>query len=204
LAAEKYVADWRDNPVLPMPAEKVVHAVGAPDAPVQVVVFGDYQEPNTAKLDAQLRGWIEKNEKSIRYTWRHFPGDSKCNPQVSKVFFEHGCLTSKAAEAAATLGGEAAYWKMHAWLLSHQAGMSEQAVKTGATAVGLDAEALAGAIQGAPVGLALMEDIQAAAALGVGQIPCVYVNGKLVPRWSREGDNVMERIIDEAAKRPAR
>ena len=32
----------------------------------------------------------------------------------------------------------------------------------------------------------------------------IYVDGKYVERWKREGDNVLERIIDDAAANPGK
>ncbi|MBX3386618.1 MAG: thioredoxin domain-containing protein [Phycisphaeraceae bacterium] len=199
-ASEKYVADWRDQPVRPMPPDAVERSMGPKDAPVQVVVFGDFQEPNTAKVDALVRGWIDGNIRPVRYVFRHFPGDNTCNQRVSRVFFQHGCLTARAAEAAGVVGGEQGYWAMHAWLLQNQANMSVEAVRRGAAAVGLNADAVVQAMNSPAVEQAIQDDIAAAARLNVGQIPCVYVNGKFVPRWSREGDDVMGRIVEEAAK----
>ncbi len=65
LASEKYVADWRDQPARSLPPEQVVHAVGDVAAPVEVVVYGDFQEPNTARVDAMIREAVEKNPKLV-------------------------------------------------------------------------------------------------------------------------------------------
>lgn len=206
LAREKYVADWRDETVRAQPADTVRRVRGSEDAPVEVVVFGDLQEPNTAKIDAQLREWLDlpsdRGGKPVRYVFRHYPGDKTCNTRLPRTFFEHGCLTARAAEAAGLLGGDDAYWRMHVWLLQNQQGMGMEAVRRAATETGLDAEALISALINPRVNAAIQEDINAAVALGVGQIPCIYVNGKFVRRWWRENDNVMERIIDEAAATP--
>lgn len=200
LASEKYLADWREQKPRPTQPDTVERALGEKDAPVQVVVFGDFQEPNTAKLDAMLRGWIGSNAKPIRYVFRHFPGTSACNPQVPRVIFEHGCRAAQAAEAAGVIGGDASYWAMHAWLMDNPKPMTPDAVRNGAAAIGLDADAVAQAMNAPAVQAAIQEDVAAAARYGVGVIPCVFVNGKFVPRWIREGDDVMGRIIDEAAK----
>lgn len=203
LASEKYVADWRDQNVRAIPTEQTVHAIGPADAPVQIVVYGDYEEPNTAKLDAMLRGMIDQ-KKPIRYIWRQFPGNKDCNPRVPRVIFANGCTAAQAAEAAATIGGEEAYWKLHTWMLSNQKTLTLAQIQAGAKSLGIDSEALAKAMQTPAVAMAIQEDVSTSAALGVGQIPCIYVNGKWVQRWSRDGDNIMERIVDEAAKTKAK
>jgi protein-disulfide isomerase len=203
LAREKYIADWREELVLAnvagMPKRELKNGAGS----VEVVVFGDFLEPNTAKIDAMLRDWAGKpvggGGKPVRYVFRHYPGDKTCNTRLPKTFFENGCLAARAAEAAFAIGGAEAYWKMHGWLMSNQQGFGPEAVRRGAAAVGLDPDALVSAADSAAVQGAIAADIADATRFNVGQIPSIYVNGKFVKRWTREGDNVMERIIDEAA-----
>lgn len=203
LAREKYIADWRDETARVQPADNTRRMLENTPASVEIVVYGDYQEPNTAKLDAELRAWIAKpvtgGGKPIRYVFRHYPGDKGCNPRLPKTFFEHGCLTARAAEAAGLLGGDEAYWKMHAWLLANQKNMSMDAVRRGAAEIGLDPDTLIASLVNPRVLAAISEDVNAAAAINVDRIPCIFVNGKPVKRWWRENDNVLERIIDEAA-----
>lgn len=205
LAKEKYIADWRDEAVMPNVAGTPRRELKNGDASVEVVVFGDFLESNTAKLDAMLREWgtkpIGQGGKPIRYVFRHYPGDKTCNTRLPKTFFENGCLAARAVEAAALVGGEEGYWKMHAWIFANRAGFNLEAVRRGAAAAGLDADAVVSALERPEAQGAVGGDLAAAHALNVGQIPCVYVNGKFVKRWTREGDNVMERIIDEAASR---
>jgi protein-disulfide isomerase len=203
-AKEKYIADWRDEVALQDVAGKGRHELRNESGHVEVVVFGDYLETNTAKIDAELRAWAGKPTKQggkpIRYVFRHYPGDKACNTRLPKTFFEHGCLAARVAEAAFVVGGEEGYWKMHTWLLGNQSGFGPGVVAAAATAAGLDPAAVASAMDRAEVQAAIAEDIADATRLRVGQIPCVYVNGKFVKRWTREGDNVMQRIIDEASK----
>lgn len=205
LAREKFIADWRDEPVRANVTGTPRRELKNDSAKVEVVVFGDFLESNTAKVDAQLREWAGKpvtaGGKPIRYVFRHYPGDKECNPALPRTFFEHGCLAAKTAEAASVVGGAEAYWQMHAWLLSNQKGFGPASIPVAAGAIGIDAGSLAAALGRAEVQSAINEDLAASRLLGVGQIPCIYVNGKFVKRWWREGDNVMERIIDEAATR---
>lgn len=204
LAKEKYIADWRDEAVMANVAGTPRREIKNGDASVEVVVFGDFLEANTGKLDAMLREWgtrpVGQGGKPIRYVFRHYPGDKSCNTRLPKTFFENGCLAARAVEAVALVGGDEAYWKMHTWIFANQTGFNLESVRRGATAVGLDADAVLSALERPEVQGAVGGDLAAAYALNVGQIPCVYVNGKFVKRWTREGDNVMERIIDEAAR----
>lgn len=209
LAREKAIADWREEKTVQIPTEKSPRSIGNADAPVQIVVFGDYQEENTQKADRMIRAWVfgpgglakdASHTKPIRYTFRHFPGDKRCNNKLPKTFFPFGCMTAKAAEAAGLLGGETAFWKMHDWLIQHPTPMDLDNIKKAAREIGLDGGAVITGMDNVAVDAAIQEDIAAAQAIGVGQIPAIYINGRFVKTWTREGDNVLERIIDEAAQ----
>jgi protein-disulfide isomerase/uncharacterized membrane protein len=208
LARVKAVADWRDEMVRPIAAEKSPRVLGKPNSPVQVIVFGDYQEENTQKVDKMLRAWLtgpgglaksDAEAKAFQYTFKHFPGDKSCNAKLYKTFFEFGCMTAKAAEAAGLVGGEEGFWKMHNWLINNPKPMGLDAIKKGARAVGLDGDAVVASMNQAAVTAAIGEDVDAGHTIAVAQIPAIYINGKFVKTWSREGDDVLGRIIDEAA-----
>lgn len=213
VARDKARKDWEAEPDMVFMQDTTPHALGKPDAPVKVVIFGDFQEPNTAQADKIVRSWIfgpggtakdAASARNIHYTFRHFPGDKACNPKLPRTIFEQGCLASRAAESAAVLGGEPAYWKMHDWLLSNQTGFGYDAVKRGAKALALDPDAFVSTLNNARVGAAIQNDIDAAEAIGVNQIPKIYIQGKFVKTWTREGDNVLERIADKAAQDAAK
>jgi protein-disulfide isomerase len=208
LAKVAVIEWWRAEQVKSIPAEKSPRAIGKADAPVQVVVFGDFQEENTQKVDKMIRAWVtgpgglakaEGETKPIRYIFKNFPGDKSCNDKLYKTFFEFGCMTAKAAEATGVVGGEAAYWKMHDWLINNPGKMGLDSIKKGARAIGLDADAVITAMGNAAVTAAIQEDVAAGHAIGVGQIPAIYVNGKFLKTWNRENDNVLERVIEDAA-----
>ncbi len=202
LAREKYIADWRDETARPN-AGVGRRELKNGDGRVEVVVFGDLFESNTAKVDAMLREWaakpVEQGGKPIRYVYRHFPFDKACNPSVQKTFFENSCLAAQAAEAAAVVGGPDAAWRMQEWLMKNPKGFGVEAARRAAGELGLDADAIVAAMNGAEAQGAVSRDVNDARMMGLNLIPAVHVNGKLVRRWTREGDNVLERIIDEAA-----
>ncbi|MBN2445730.1 MAG: thioredoxin domain-containing protein, partial [Phycisphaerae bacterium] len=120
LALEKYVADWRDQPARNIPPETEPWFMGDADASVTVELWGDFQEPYTAQADAIVRQFVA-DHGNVQYAFRHFPFDRDCNTAL-KVETRHplACEAARAAEAAGRLGGSAAYWKMHVWLMEHQ------------------------------------------------------------------------------------
>jgi protein-disulfide isomerase len=168
---------------------------------VEIVVYGDYQEENTVKLDAQIKEAME-GRTNVRYVWRQYPVDPSCNTTLppgvpAASVHAKACLAAKAAEAAGMLGGEDAYWKMHAWLMENWKTLDGAGIEKAAKGFGWDVEKFK-ALQGTPnVAEAILEDCQAAKLVGLTRLPYVIVNDKVVPRVLREGDNVMKRIVEE-------
>lgn len=119
LALQKYVEDWQDEPVRNLPPDRVAHTLGREDAAIQIVLWGDYQEPGTAMADAAARQFAS-GRADVAYTFRHYPFNSDCNPNLPYPRHVLACWAAHAAEAAGALGGEEAYWKMHAWLMDNQ------------------------------------------------------------------------------------
>ena len=199
-AIEKYIDDWRAQGARRAPVDPHPHWIsGTPEAKVQVLVFGDYDDENTAKLDFAVRQLVH-GRSDYAYSFRHYPASNECNPKLTKAFTEQGCAAARACEAAGIVGGEAAYGKMHEWLLSREGSLSPDFVTKAATSLGLDAAKLGTTMNDPAVAAAINEDIAAAGTMGVIQIPQVYVNGKWLPRWMKEGDDVLGRVLTEASK----
>lgn len=209
LAFEKYVADWREEPVRTLPPDAPARTLGAAEPRVDIVLWGDYQEPFTAEADGIIRAFVAGRPEA-RYTFRHFPFNGDCNPQIQERRHPRACRAAQAAEAAGLLGGAAAYWGMHTWLMEHQAEFSDQTLRAAAATLGLDADALLAALDRPEVQAAIADDIEAARQLprlrlgvppGVHSIPTIFVNGRYIPRWRLDEAPVLQTILDEAAGR---
>lgn len=203
LAATKFFEDWQKSPVMDIPAPAADHVKISPVSGerVDVVVFGDFNEPNCKKVDAMIKGWIAT--KPIAYSWRHFPFDSACNPAVPKTMFPNGCAAAKAVEAAAIVGGSEGYWNMHDILFQKSASLTPNLISMAGGVIGLDQARFDKELQGSMAAKLVQDDAIVGQRMGFRAIPAIYVNGKLVERWSRnESDNVLERVIDYAAKHP--
>jgi len=201
-AIEKYIADWREQPRAALPADART-ALGPAEARVQVVIFGDYQEQNTAEADALARAELAAHG-DVRYVFRHFPFDAACNPGVQSTRHPWACRAARTAEAAGLLGGSDEFWKVHVWLLANRQELNEQTlIAAAAAAVALDADALARQAESPEAAAAVRGDAELGRRLGVRGIPTVFVNGRRVPRWRLPGgQSVLERILAAARNEP--
>jgi predicted DsbA family dithiol-disulfide isomerase len=86
---------------------------------------------------------------------------------------------------------------MHRWLLEHdQRGLV--ALRAAAAELGLDVERLRGALREPAVLDVPREDAADGSAAGLTSVPYLLVDGRHVPRWRREGDELLARILDHA------
>ncbi|MCP3905767.1 MAG: thioredoxin domain-containing protein [Planctomycetes bacterium] len=197
-ALEKYVEEWRAQFTRQLPPDQNDWTWGPANAAARVMVWGDYQEPYTAQLDARIRAVVEARD-DVSYSFRHYPIDQSCNSSASRTMHPFACRGSQAAEAAGRLGGREVYWKMHTWLMENQVPLDDAKISEGARAVGLDPAALLKEMQSPEVAAAIQEDGAAAKRQGLRGVPFAFVNSKNVVYWSLAGEPLPERIIEEAA-----
>jgi protein-disulfide isomerase len=198
-AREKYIGDWRAQPVRRVPSDPAAWTIGPTDAPVHFVVWGDYQEPITAEAD-RIMQQIVASRDDTRYTFRHYPVNKDCNPVTPASLYPLACRMSQAAEAAGRLGGSHGYWAMHAWLMDHQRQFSEEAVIKAAASIGLDTQRFVAEMGSAGTAAEIAADATAARDLGLRGVPFIFVNGKRVPRWRVGNEEILGGIADEAAE----
>lgn len=196
-AFDKYISDWWLAPPRRMPADTHDRSIGPDDAPARIVVWGEYQEPGTGRLDARLREIIA-DMPDVRYTFRHYPIDQSCNPSAARTLHPLACRASQAAEAAGRLGGTEAYWRMHEWLFANIDEFSDETLRAAAIEMDLDADALFAEMDSPEVAEAIEEDSRAGKRMGLRAIPFLFINERRVPRWRLEGQPVLETMIEKA------
>jgi protein-disulfide isomerase len=203
-ALEKYMADWRERPQQVIPDSITKRALGTANAPVTVVVFGDYQEEGTREVDGILRLFATGPDSKMKYAFAYFPVDQSCNPYTQVTKFAGACRCVAAAEGADIMAGPEVFWKMHNWLMLTKGVFTDQALDTEAALEGLDMAAYHEAMANPAVKQKIAGDGAAASQLGIQSIPLVFVNGKQVPRWKLENENLLPRMVREEAERVER
>ncbi len=198
-ALEKYMADWRERPVQAIPESITKRALGKANAPVTVVVFGDYQEEGTREVDGLLRLFATGPDYGMKYVFANFPVDQSCNPYVDGTKFAGGCRCSLAAEGADIMAGSDAFWKVHNWIMASKGVFTDKALEAEAQFDGLDPALLKEAMANPAAKAKVVADAAAGKSLGIQSIPMVFINGRYVPRWKLENENLLPRMIREEA-----
>lgn len=194
-AYEKYLADWRAQAARSLPPPgRGEQRVASPR--VEVVLWGDYLEPNTRTLDERLRRALQ-GVNGASYSFRYFPLDISCNEELPRTLYPGACLAARAAEAAYRAGGQEALEVMHAFLMDSSGRPTRDEIEVQALGLGLG-DRFRAYLDSGEVARALQGDIENARAMTIRSIPLLFIAGKLVPRWKLEGASVPEAILAEA------
>jgi protein-disulfide isomerase len=142
------------------------HIRGAPDAPVTLVEYGDFECPYCGRAEPAIRELLSKWGDELRYVFRHLPL-SDVHPWAQ--------LAAEAAEAA---GAQGAFWEMYDVLLAHQGELTPGSLRRYARELGLDGERLVEELRRRTHASRVSEDVASADASGVSGTPSFFVNGR--------------------------
>ncbi len=206
---ERWAKEWSQQPLARGASENARRWVGAAKdaAKVEIVLFGDFQERGTAQADSWIRA-IVQDRTDTRYSFRQFPADPSCNPSVPKRMHPLACQFAKTAEAVAMSGGDEAYWKAHdrifqGLLNGKGQDFTDANLRDICTEFKLDYAKVNADRTTAATSDVIKNDIEAATAVKVAELPTIFVNGKRVGRFRGPGaddDATLKAIIEMASK----
>ena len=142
------------------------HIRGAPDAPVTLVEYGDFECPYCGRAEPAIRELLSEWGDDLRYVFRHLPL-SDVHPWAQ--------LAAEAAEAA---GAQGAFWEMYDVLLAHQGKLTPGSLREYARELGLDGERLTEELRRRTHAARVGEDVASADASGVSGTPSFFINGR--------------------------
>ena len=137
-----------------------------------VVVFGDYEDPESGACWRALSGLLERIDFTA--AWRHLP-IGELHP--------HANGAALAAEGAAAQGR---FWEYHDVLLSRQDALSVPDLLTYAGALGLDVALLMDDMQEGRHAERVLDDVRSAVASDALATPAVFVQGVRLGGWDTD------------------
>ena len=151
------------HPRLALPIGPEDHVLGGPEAPLTLVMYGDYTCPYTRRASAFVEVARRKLGRRMRYAFRHFPRED-LHPEAT--------LLAEAAHAAAAQGK---FWDMHEALL-----LAEEPVDPAAIAaqLGLDLARFATELQARTHRAQVSRELEGGTLSGVTGTPTLFINGK--------------------------
>jgi protein-disulfide isomerase len=165
-------------------------AKGPANAKVTLQVFSDFECPFCVRAAPTLADVEERFRGRLRIVWRNYP----------LPMHDRARPAARAALFAFTEGGNPAFWKMHDWLFSPQADLSEAGFRRAAVQLSLDPARVERAMHDAELDSVIDADVAAGDAAGVEGTPAVFINDYYLmgARFESEYAIVIERALREA------
>ena len=140
------------------------HSVGADEAPVTLVEYGDFECRYSGAAMPAVQRLLRLRLQTVRFVYRHFPLVN-AHP--------HAEMAAEAAEAAGTRGR---FWALHDWLFEHRP-LDPVQIMLGVEEAGLDSTAVAHELVGRQHADRVRRDFASGVRSGVTGTPTFFVNG---------------------------
>src|SRR5215207_5239976 len=139
--------------------------VGNVEAPVRIIMFGDYESAACASAHDVIKDLLENYDGRINFTFRHFP--------LTRVHQK----AHKAAEAAIGAAQEGKFWEMHQHLFDHRRSLGMISLKSYAREVGVLDKRFLENLMNSYYGWFVQDDLREGLDRGVTDIPALFVKG---------------------------
>jgi protein-disulfide isomerase len=147
------------------PLEDVDHLRGEPGAPLELVMFGDFQCPFCLGAQSVLRRVRERLGDRLVFAFRHLP------------IPERHPLAPLAAEASESAAAQGRFWEYHDALFENQPKLSRETMLAVATDLGLDVERMGAEIDAEAHRERIARDLNSAERSGATGTPTFFTNG---------------------------
>ncbi len=137
---------------------------GAPNAPVLLIEFADYECPYCQKIDADLRKLEGEYSGKVLFAFKDFPLPMHKHAQ-------------KASEAARCAGLQGKFWEYHDLLFEKGSGLEISQLKEDARTLKLDTAKFDQCLDFGETATAVKKDQEQGQKLGLTGTPSFFVNG---------------------------
>ncbi len=152
--------------LLSPPLEDLDHVRGDREAPLQLVMFGDFQCPFCLGAQSILRRVHERLGDRLLFGFRHLP------------IPERHPLAPLAAEASEAAAAQGRFWDYYDALYASQPKLSREVMLEVAGDLGLDVERVTAELDSGVHRERVARDLASAEASGATGTPTFFVNGK--------------------------
>jgi protein-disulfide isomerase len=148
------------------------HVLGADDAPVTLVEYGDFQCPHCARAHTVLPKVLKRLGENVRFVFRHFPL-AEAHPNAIHA--------AEASESVAALAGLDGFWRMHDLMFDHQRdgddSLDDEHLVRYAEQAGADPAAVALDLAGDSYEAKVKSSFMSGVRSGVNGTPTFFING---------------------------
>jgi protein-disulfide isomerase len=162
--------------------------MGSADAPVQFVVFTDFECPYCAETEPVLKRIVQTYGSDVSLVMRDFPMPNR-----------KAALPSAIAARCASMQGK--YWPYHDLLFANRTSLTDENFRRFAAETGLNTEAFSQCLANPATRTTLEREIDQARAYGVDATPTMFINGRLLSGTATFEQ--LSRLIEAERRRPA-
>ncbi|MDB4981075.1 MAG: DSBA-like thioredoxin domain protein [Myxococcales bacterium] len=143
------------------------HAKGPKNAPLQVVIFSDFQCPFCSRVEPTLTQMEKEYGGKVHMVWKNYPLPFHNNAEP-------------AAEAAMAAGAQGKFWEMHDKLFANQQSLDRPSLEKYAQELGLDMGKFKADLDGSKYKSVIDAEQKEGSAVGVNGTPAVFINGRKI------------------------
>jgi protein-disulfide isomerase len=158
--------------------------VGPANAPVEIVVFSDFECPYCGQVGPLLDQVLERNAKNVKVVFKHFP-----------LAFHKSARPAAIAAMAAQKQGK--FWEMHDRLFQHQKNLTPEKFRALAQELKLNLAQFDKDQAGPEAAQRLDKDINDGRRAGVRGTPTLFINGR---RVKDRNAAMIQQMINEELK----
>jgi protein-disulfide isomerase len=147
------------------PLEDIDHVRGARGAPLELVMFGDFQCPFCLGAQSVLRRVRDRLGDRLVFAFRHLP------------IPERHPLAPMAAQASEAAAAQGKFWEYHDALFAAQPKLSLKTAVVVGKDLGLDTDRLQAEVEGEVYVERIARDVASAEASGATGTPTFFANG---------------------------
>jgi protein-disulfide isomerase/uncharacterized membrane protein len=181
---QQIVAEFEAAPRHEIPVDQTDPMLGPADAPLQLVVFSDFQCPVCRRFAVYLRELADRRGDELQVVFKHWPLGTDCNPALKRNLHPRACRAALAAESARR---QNKFWCYHDALIAAprwEAG--DEYFKKLARDCGLDGEQFDAALDDAATAEKVQADVLLGTQLGVNGTPTLFLNGRRLPDYREQ------------------
>jgi protein-disulfide isomerase len=156
-------------------------SLGAPDAPVEIVIFDDFECPYCARTVPLLKQVLDVYSGKVRLVFKNFPLAMHKNARNASL-------------AALAAGRQGKFWPLHDLLFENYKQLTPEKILQLAKQTDLDMEQFEQDRKDPVLQKIINDDLQEGQKVGVRGTPTIFINGRLLQKRNLAG---FKRIIEE-------
>lgn len=137
---------------------------GPAEAPLKIVMWGDYESQECASAHEVIREVMEQHEGKVRFNFRHFP--------LTQIHQK----AHKAAEAAILASQTGKFWPMHDLIFRNRRNLGAISLRDYAIEAGVQDKNFLPKMTDSVFGWTVRNDLMEGLARGIRNVPVIYLN----------------------------